>query len=138
MRRYLAASAVGHLAWEFAHMPLYTLWASGTLRDIVLGALHCTGGDLLIAIAALTGALVVAGTPHWPAARSGPVAALAIAAGVGYTAFSEWLNTSVRGAWTYSDLMPIVAIGDLRLGLSPLVQWIIVPGVALGLARRAR
>ena len=30
--------AVANLAWEFAHMPLYTLWQTGTASEIVLTA----------------------------------------------------------------------------------------------------
>ncbi|MFD1381691.1 hypothetical protein [Fodinicurvata halophila] len=54
LRRYLVFMAVGNLIWEFAHMPLYTLWMTGTPREIVFAALHCTAGDILIALSALT------------------------------------------------------------------------------------
>lgn len=30
LRRYLGAMALGSLVWEFAQMPFYTLWESGT------------------------------------------------------------------------------------------------------------
>ena len=53
LRRYLIAMAIGNLIWEFAHMPLYTLWETGTPREIAFSALHCTGGDVLIATSAL-------------------------------------------------------------------------------------
>ncbi len=43
----------------------------------------------------------------------------------GYTVYSEWLNVYVKGTWAYSDLMPIVP--GLEVGLSPLIQWIVVP-----------
>ena len=33
LRRYLVAIAVGNLIWEFAHMPLYTLWETGSRGD---------------------------------------------------------------------------------------------------------
>ena len=61
-----------------------------------------------------------------PGQRMGAgVAAAAVACGIGYTVFSEWLNTAVRGSWAYSDLMPVVPI--LGTGLSPLAQWLVVP-----------
>jgi hypothetical protein len=109
IRRYLAVIAVGNLLWEFAHMPLYTLWRTGTVGEIVSAALHCTGGDVLIATAALVLALVVVGSSAWPRERFLPVAVAAMALGLGYTAFSEWLNIGVRRAWPYSDLMPVLA-----------------------------
>ena len=43
----------------------------------------------------------------------------------GYTVYSEWLNVYVKGTWAYSDLMPIVP--GLEVGLSPLIQWIVLP-----------
>src|SRR3546814_17750752 len=70
LRRYLAVIAVGTLAWEFAQLPLYTIWHGGPPREIAFAALHSTGGDVLIAGAALPGPLLAAGTRKWPPARS--------------------------------------------------------------------
>src|SRR3546814_6655752 len=57
--------AVGNLAWEFVQLPLYTIWYEGSLWEILFAVLHCTGGDLLIASAALLGALMIAGDGRW-------------------------------------------------------------------------
>lgn len=136
LRRYLVAMALGNLAWEFAHMPLYTLWAEGDWGDIVFAAVHCTGGDVLIGLSALAAALVLMGRADWPARRFGTVAAVTVAIGLTYTAFSEWLNVVRRAAWAYSDAMPVVPLGGFDIGLSPLAQWVIVPALALWQARR--
>lgn len=138
LRRYVVAAAAGHLVWEFGHMPLYTLWTTGTPRAIVLAALHCTGGDLLIAASSLVAALLLLGDNGWPAVRFRPVAAMTIATGIAYTVFSEWLNVSVRAAWAYSDRMPTLTVGELELGISPLLQWIVVPVLALRATRDDR
>jgi hypothetical protein len=42
LRRYFVFSAIAHLIWEFAHMPLYTIWLTGTLGEIIFAAVHCT------------------------------------------------------------------------------------------------
>lgn len=136
LRAYLAVTLGANLVWEAAHLPLYTLWQTGTLGEKVFAVVHCTGGDLLIATASLVGALAVCGHRDWPRQRFRPVAALTLAAGLVYTSFSEWLNTVVRGAWSYSDLMPVVQVAGLELGLSPLLQWVVVPALALACARR--
>ena len=128
LRRYIALMALGNLVWEFAHMPLYTLWETGTPREIVLAALHCTGGDMLIALAALVAALFLFGNGFWPAQSYDRVAAAAIAIGLAYTLFSEWLNIEIRATWAYSDLMPVIPFLDA--GLSPVAQWIVLPGLA--------
>lgn len=41
----------------------------------------------------------------------------------------------VRGAWAYSDLMPVVRVFGFEVGLSPLAQWVVVPLAASGVAR---
>jgi hypothetical protein len=64
-----------------------------------------------------------------------PTAALTIGFGVAYTIFSEWLNIVIRKSWAYSDLMPVVPVIDT--GLSPLLQWVAVPMLALRFARQA-
>ena len=125
-----------NLAWETAHMPLYTIWREGTAGEIAFAAIHCTGGDLLIGISALIVALVVAGSREWPASGFGPVVAVVLAVGVGYTVFSEWLNIVLRRSWAYSELMPVIPFFGFQVGLSPLLQWLVVPAAALLIARR--
>jgi len=136
LRRYVAVIATGNLVWEFLHMPLYTIWQEETPGKIVFAALHCTGGDILIALSSLTAALLLVGSGMWPAGRFRAVAALTVLLGVSYTIFSEWLNIVVRAAWTYSDLMPVVSLFGFEVGLSPLFQWIVVPSAAFWWARR--
>lgn len=45
LRRYLWAIVVGNLLWEFLHMPLYTIWSTGSWGEIVAGV-RCTDGDV--------------------------------------------------------------------------------------------
>lgn len=127
-RRYLAAIAIGNLVWEFAHLPLYTVWRQDSPRGIVFAALHCTLGDILIAAACLVGALLVLGNIRWPAEGYWPVAALAVAGGLAYTMYSEWLHTELRGSWAYTESMPTLPV--IGTGLSPLAQWLAVPAAS--------
>src|SRR5713101_4837469 len=89
LRHYLLVIAAGNLIWEFAQLPLYTIWRNGTPGEIVFAAVHCTGGDILIAGAALMGTLAVAGGENWPVSGYRTVAVIAVAAGFAYTIFSE-------------------------------------------------
>lgn len=134
LRRYLAVTAIADLFWETAHLPLYTIWYEGTPRDNALAVLHCTAGDILIALSAWAFAVLVAGRPEWPAAGTRRIAVLTIAGGLAYTGFSEWLNTAVRQSWTYSQWMPVLP--GLGMGLSPALQWIVVPSLGLWVAGR--
>lgn len=134
IRRYLLATVVGDLVWEFAQMPLYTLWRTGSPGEIAWAAVHCTTGDVAIAGFALLGALLLLGFPQWPQERHWHVAVATVAIGVGYAVFSEHLNTT-SGMWDYSALMP--TLPWLGTGLAPLAQWLVIPAIALSWARTA-
>ena len=136
--RYLAWLAGLSLVWEVAQLPLYTIWSEAPASKIAFAVAHCTAGDVLIGAAALLIALLAMRAPaleHWNWVAIGLIAILI---GVAYTAWSEWTNTTIRLSWQYSSLMPLVDIGKLAIGLSPLAQWLIVPPLALYLAARRR
>jgi hypothetical protein len=134
LRRYVAVILLGNFVWEVAQLPLYTIWYKGSLRDIVFAAVHCTGGDVLIASTSLLAALLLAGSWRWPHARFYSVSVITVLGGLAYTVFSEWLNTEIRGSWAYSKWMPTLPL--IGAGLSPFLQWLVVPTVGLWWARR--
>ena len=135
VRAYLGVTAVANLMWEAFHLPLYTIWTSGSLQEQAFAVLHCTVGDVLIALAALAVALITVGTKVWPVEHHRPVLLVALVVGVAYTVFSEWYNIVVRANWAYSSLMPVVPL--INTGLSPLLQWLVIPIAAFHTARRA-
>lgn len=45
------------------------------------------------------------------------------------------MNTVARAGWEYSALMPVVRFLGLEIGLSPLLQWMVIPPLALWLAK---
>ncbi len=132
--RYLTVVALGNLAWEIMQLPLYTIWASGTWRELVFAVVHCTLGDVLISAVCLLLGLFAVGR-GWLDRWSGRVAAVTISLGVGYTVFSEWLNVVVRKSWEYAPAMPVLP--GLGTGLSPLLQWLIVPALGFWLVTRS-
>ena len=135
LRRYFGAILVGNLVWEAAQLPLYTLWKTGTVRDLAIAVIHCTAGDVAIAAGALVIALFLAGEETWPRRRFAAVASGAVAIGVANTIYSERTNVLVLRTWAYGDLMPVLPW--LGVGLSPLLQWLLVPAAAFAWARRA-
>jgi hypothetical protein len=46
------------------------------------------------------------------------------------------MNVYVRRSWAYSELMPAVPLAGYRIGLSPLLQWIVVPAAAFWAVHR--
>lgn len=127
LRRHFAFAAIAHLVWEFAHLPLYTIWLTGTPGELVFAAVHCTGGDILITLSTIMLSLCVFGSSEWPSTRGGRVLGGAVIFGVAYTIFSEWLNIELREAWAYREMMPVIPLIDA--GLSPILQWIVIPVV---------
>lgn len=133
--RYLVVFAPLSLLWELAQLPLYTLWTQASPASIAYAIIHCTLGDMLIAVLALLVALLVTRAGPLERWRWGRVGAVTVGFGLVYTAFSEWFNTAVRMSWAYSDWMPLTPI--VALGVSPLLQWLLLPTVALVWAQAA-
>ncbi len=117
--------------WEFLHSPLYADHG----RDawyVIWTRLHCTGGDVLILLCAFWVTSAVFRTRHWlRQPRLGQVV-LCTAVGLGYTVLSEWYNTRVAGTWAYTPAMPLL----LGIGVSPLLQWLVIPPLAIWCSRR--
>ena len=134
IRRYLVAIAIGNLFWETAQLPLYTLWRTGTPGAIAQAVLHCTLGDLLIGTIALIAALAAFGSPAWPDENGTRVAVATVIVAAGYTVYNEYINTSVRRSWAYTEWMP--TLPWLGTGLAPLAQWLVGPAIAFVLVRR--
>ncbi|MEQ1695963.1 MAG: hypothetical protein ABL901_09005 [Hyphomicrobiaceae bacterium] len=132
LRRYLCASIAANLVWEILQLPLFTIWKTGTIGQKAFAVVHCTGGDAMIAGFALVSALILFGRPAWPNRATAAVYAASLVLGIGYTIYSEWLNTSVRASWAYSELMPILPV--LGTGVSPLLQWLVVPTLSMWVA----
>jgi len=136
IRQYLLLSLSGHLIWEIIQTPLYTIFWTAPPKTIAFAIMHCTGGDMLIAISSLVLALLVGANEDWPLERRVylRVGTIAISSGLLYTVFSEWFNTTVRHTWSYTTAMPVIPV--LEVGLTPLLQWVVVPFFAFGTAAR--
>jgi hypothetical protein len=127
---YIALATVGHFVWEAAQLPLYTLWRTGMPREIISALFHCTGGDILITTLTLAAAGVLAW--HYRCRAFGwRMVFTAIALGVAYTNLSEWLNVQILRRWSYAAAMPVLPL--IGTGLTPLLQWVVVPGLAFAI-----
>ena len=113
-----------------AQLPFYTIWWSGTARENLVAVVHCTGGDVLITTTTLLIAALVARRRGWHQFSRRMVITV-IVLGVTYTILSEWLNVEVWRSWSYSSAMP--ALPWLGTGLSPLLQWFVIPALAFAI-----
>jgi hypothetical protein len=139
-RRFIALGYLPWLAglsllWEIAHLPLYTIWNEASAGYMAFAVAHCTVGDALIGAASLGLALIVGQEGRLKSWRWLRIAFVTSLIGMGYTAFSEWLNVEVLRSWAYSDAMPVIELAGVRLGASPLLQWAVIPPLAVYVAR---
>ncbi len=114
-----------NLAWEIAHVRLYTLWAEADGLTVAWSVFHCTLGDVLIAFALFALAGMALRRADWPASRPWTGSAMVVTGAMAYTAWSEWYNVYRAGSWGYTASMPLI----FGIGLSPLLQWLILPPV---------
>ena len=121
-----------HLAWEIAQLPLYTLATDGDRMRIARYVLHCTLGDVLIATATFLLPALVWRRLDWYRVQPLAGSAVMIVLALTYTAGSEWFNVYRRAAWAYTSSMPTVG----GIGVAPLLQWILVPGLMVIVMRR--
>jgi hypothetical protein len=131
---WAALAAALHALWEIAQLPLYALWSEADRTRIVAYVAHCIAGDMLIATLTFLVVAAVLRRLDWPRARPWSGGGLLVMAGFAYTVFSEWYNVYRVGAWSYAPQMPLVA----GIGLTPLLQWLIVPTVMVVVAHRWR
>jgi hypothetical protein len=124
-RGYLPWLGLLNLAWESAHVRLYTLWNEATTAYIAFSVVLLLSLILLRAGAAA----------HW---RYPPIVLVTTLMGTAYTIFSEWMNLTILRSWTYNESMPRVGLAGIEVGVTPLAQWLVVPPLALYLARRQR
>ena len=123
-----------NLAWEIAHVRLYTLWMEADGLRIAWSLLHCTLGDVLIALSTFALAGIVIWRADWPASRPWTGGVIVVIGAMAFTAWSEWYNVYRAGSWGYTASMPMI----FGIGLSPLLQWLILPPVMVVAYRKLR
>ncbi len=123
---------LSNFTWEMWQAPFYRTMAAASHLSAVVVCSLATMGDAAITVAAFGVATATVRDRRWlfrPAAR--PVAVY-LGVGLGVTILLEWLNVRVWQRFAYAPLMPTV----FGIGLTPLIQWIVLPPVALWLAAR--
>jgi hypothetical protein len=120
--------------WEMVQSPLYDDIYHKTYLQILKSRLHCTLGDVIILTGAYWLISLFVFDRYWMTLFRPQLLLRFTLLGLGYTIFSEWVNIDIRSAWGYSAFMP--RIPWLGTGLAPVIQWLILPSVTVGVARR--
>lgn len=122
--------------WEILQAPLFDRMTGQPHWDAVMSCAQATLGDVVIMLMAYWLVAACARSRRWILAPTGSQRLLFVTVGVVVTAVIEWL--AVRGSWfegwRYSPLMPVIP--GIGIGLSPLLQWIVLPLLSVWFVRR--
>ena len=123
--------------WELIQAPLFEGMAAAPHWEAVKVCTRATFGDGIIMLIAFWAVAVAVRSRRWLLnPRAWQVAAF-IAVGVLITIVLEHFATRSSHplwGWEYSSLMPTLPV--LGTGLTPLLQWIMLPGLVLWFSRR--
>ncbi|WP_026481086.1 hypothetical protein [Ahrensia sp. 13_GOM-1096m] len=123
-----------HFVWEFVQAPTYAGMIEMNHWDGIKLCMSATFGDVGFALTAFIVTSIAARSRDWYASPKAWQLMLFLSVGIALTVGFEYYYTNITLRWTYSELMPLVP--PFGTGLSPLLQWIIVPLLALGITRR--
>ncbi len=122
--------------WEFAQAPLFAAMAEAPHWDAIKRCSTATLGDIVIMLIAYWSVAAIARSRYWITAPTAAHLMMFVAVGVTITVLIEQL--ALRGlwfgGWDYSSLMPVIP--GIGVGLSPLLQWIVLPPLAVWFVRR--
>lgn len=123
--------------WEFLQAPLFKEMTDATHWEAVKVCTRATIGDAAIMLIAYS-SVAAGGLNRWWFKKPRWLEMTAfIALGVIITIAIEYLATRTEhwaGAWEYSTSMPTLPF--LGTGLTPLLQWILLPPIAIWFVRR--
>lgn len=126
----LAAYAL-HFAWEMGQASLFTPMDRLPFWQATAWCARAAGWDVVISAAAYLAAAIAARSIVWPRRSTWWAATIYFLAGLGITiAIERWAVSA--GRWEYREAMPTLA----GIGLTPLLQWIVIPAAILAITRR--
>lgn len=122
--------------WEMVQVPLYAGMAQAPHWQAVRSCARATVGDAGIMLLAFWTVAAIDGGRRWILQPSRRQLALLVGIGVVITMMIEWL--ALRGlwlaAWRYAPEMPLIP--GLRIGMAPIIQWIVIPPLIVWFVRR--
>lgn len=123
-----------HFVWEMLQVPLFAGMAEAPHSSVVWLCIRATGGDVFILLTSYWFSSLVWGNRQW--LREGdrkPAITLVITALI-VTVVMEWLATGPLERWEYANSMPMIPL--VGIGLSPLLQWLLLSPLIIWLTRR--
>lgn len=120
--------------WEFLQVPLFRDMPTANHWDAIVYCTRAAGGDALIALFAFWVVALIWKARNWILRpRRGQIIAFVLI-GIAVTVAFEWHATVIAQRWAYASHMPVVPV--IGTGLSPLLQWIVLPPLVVWLVKR--
>ena len=135
---FLVFGVLLNYPWEFLQVPFFEGLAEAGHWNAIITCTRATLGDGLIMLIAFWATTAIWRDRFWFMHPTPRQTALFVAVGLLITLLLEHLATrsTTRDvlSWRYSDLMPIIPV--LGIGLTPLLQWLIIPPIVAWFTRR--
>lgn len=128
-------AALLNLPWEFLQVPFFSGMPAVQHWEGIVTCTRATLGDVVIMLIAYEAVALRAGR-YWLLQPTAGRLFFFVATGLAITVVIERLAVSGlwMGGWSYAERMVIVPVLDV--GLSPLLQWLLLPPLAIWFSRR--
>jgi len=123
-----------HFVWEFIQAPTYAGMIEMNHWAGIKLCMSATFGDVGFALTAFFSTCLFAKSRNWISNPAASQILVFVGVGIALTIGFEYYYTNISLRWTYSDLMPLVP--PFGTGLSPLLQWILLPLLVIWFTRR--
>lgn len=125
-----------NLPWEFLQVPFFSEMPSTDHWNGVKTCARATLGDAVIMLLAYWAAAIPLRDRHWLRRPTATQFLLFVGAGIAITVAIERLALAGFwiGSWSYSERMVVIPV--LEVGLSPVLQWLVLPPLVIWFARR--
>jgi hypothetical protein len=120
--------------WEFLQVPYFVAMPEMAHWDAVIFCTRATMGDVLIALVAFWVVAMFRRQRSWLLRPDARAIFAFIATGIVITVGLEWHATELQQRWQYAERMPTLPL--VGTGLTPLLQWLVLPPIIVWLARR--
>ena len=121
--------------WEFLQAPLYRGMATAPHWLAVQRCTAATIGDAVLMLFAYLAIALCSRRRWWALRPTSLQSCVFVLVGAGVTvAVERWATSGVAWGWRYTQYMPVVP--GFGVGLSPLVEWILIPPLVLWFVRR--
>lgn len=118
--------------WEVIQTYFYTM-RDAPFSTMLYGWLHCTLGDVFLTLGSFWVISIFNRNRRWFLRLNRLNLIAFIMIGMIATVISERVSVHIYRSWSYNKLMPIIPW--LKIGLTPFLQWMIIPPVVLLLLR---